>query len=92
MRLRALTYGERETVDGELIPETVTVEMSIEEVLALTEIAGRVLGPSQAQTSSPIYQSLTSLVNQTWENGIDEAVRQLQIEPWKFKPGTRDYG
>lgn len=91
MKLRALTYGDRETRDEVQIPETVTVEMTIEETVAIVHTAGNVLGAGQQETASPIWQSLAPLVNQVWEGGVVQATRQLDLHPWLFRKGTRDH-
>ncbi|QJD53303.1 hypothetical protein SEA_TEMPO_82 [Microbacterium phage Tempo] len=91
MKLRALTYGERETRDGGSFPETVTVEMTIEEAVAIADVAGNVLGNTREQASS-IYDCITELVNNHWDNGQTEAMQDLKLPTWRFKPGTRDYG
>lgn len=91
MKLKALTYGDRETRDEAQIPETVTVEMTIEEALAIVDTAGNVLGAGQQETASPIWNGLTPLVNQIWDDGIDEAMQDLDLHRWRFKSGTRDH-
>jgi len=91
VKVKALTYGDRETRDEGQIPETVTVEMTIEEAVAIADTAGNVLGGGQ-ETSSPIWHSLVSMINQHWDSGTAEAVRDLGVEQWRFKEGTRDYG
>lgn len=91
MKLKALTYGDRALgEDGELIPETVTVEMTIEEAAAILDVAGNVLGPGQ-QTSTGIYSTLVVVINQHFYNGIVDARKLLGIDRWEFNPGTRDY-
>lgn len=92
MKLKALTYGERETRDEVQIPETVTVEMTIEEAVILADTAGNVLGSGQQQTSTLVWNGLVPLINQVWENGIDEAMRDLGLHRWLFGQGTRDHG
>ena len=91
MKLKALTYGDRETGDEVQIPETVTVEMTIEEAVAVVHTAGNVLGAGQDEAAYPIWNGLTPLVNQVWENGIDEAMQDLDLHPWLFRKGTRDH-
>lgn len=91
MKIRALTFGDRETSDGAQIPETVTVEMSIEEAVILADITGNVIGPGQQQTSTLIWNGLTPLMNQIWDDGSTEAMRDLRLHRWLFKAGTRDY-
>jgi hypothetical protein len=91
MKIRALTFGDRETRDEAQIPETVTVEMSIEEAVILADTAGNVLGEGQQQTSTLIWNGLVPLINQTWEDGVTEAMRDLGLHRWLFKQGTRDH-
>jgi hypothetical protein len=65
--------------DGQEVPESVTVTMSLPELAFLTALLGKQSGSSANEVmhggdaiTSPIWACLTTVVNSYWEDGIDE--------------------
>jgi hypothetical protein len=75
MKLRAIEFTE--TPDGAL-PGSVTVTMTLNEVVAIAEIFGKLNGYAHAKLALPndnesIYDVLVGdVINRYWESGTDE--------------------
>lgn len=82
-KIRAITM--KDNGEGEAIPASVTVELSLAEVLFISKFTGKqshntaeevMTGGGDASTS--LYHGLTGdVINRFWDGGTDEAVRDL---------------
>lgn len=71
--------------DGSAVPASVTVELSLAEVLFISKFTGRQTEDSAekvmtggADASASLYHGLTGcVINRFWGGGTDEAVRDL---------------
>lgn len=79
MKVRSVTFLD----DGEA-PETVTVEMTAREAAFLARLTGRLshsaaeeIAPGYAADSGRIFGALASLFNRFYDDGHDEALREL---------------
>ena len=76
MELKEITFSP--DLDGEAVPETVTVKMTVKEALWLAIVAGEQRGVSP---HSGIYNCLTGDVfNRYWDDGVDDAKQTFPVE------------
>ena len=76
MKLKAITFSIDD--EGDSLPATVTVTMTIEEAIWIAEVSGRQQGESP---HNGIFHCLNGGVfNRYWEDGVDDAIKQFPVE------------
>ena len=76
MKLKEMTLTPNS--EGDTLPKTVTVEMTLEEALWIAVVAGQQKGTSP---HNGLYDCLVcDVFNRYWEDGVDDAQRELQVE------------
>lgn len=71
MKIKQLTLS-----DETEMPESITVEMTIEEAVWLADHLGSMKSPPV--WSDPIYGALVGgVINRYWEDGVDEAKKEV---------------
>lgn len=76
MQLKEIKFSPNE--EGDVMPSTINVTMTIEEALWIAKVAGQQRGESP---HSGIYDCLTGDVfNRYWDDGLDDASKEIRIE------------
>ncbi len=76
MELKEMTFAPDS--EGTVIPETVTVKMTVQEALWLAIVSGKQKGESP---HNGIFNCLNADVfNRYWDDGVDDAKREFPIE------------
>jgi hypothetical protein len=76
MKLKEITFTDDQ--EGDAVPLTITVTMSVEEALWVAIVSGKQKGESP---HSGIYNCLTSDVfNRYWDDGVSDAAKYMRIE------------
>ena len=76
MELKVLTFTQSD--EGEAQPETITVQMTVQEALWIARVSGQQRGSSP---HNGIYDCLVGdIFDRFWEEGVDGAIRQFHFE------------
>lgn len=80
MKLKNIEFEE---IDGQPFPFLITVEITLEEAVWMSKIAGKQTGNS---CHHDIYNCLIpNVFNNYWENGIKDADPGVEIPPLKYE-------
>lgn len=76
MKIKKMSFADVDAIDNR--PETVTVEMDIEEALWIAKVAGMQRGTSP---HTGIYLCLVvGVFNRYWDDGVDDAVKWFPFD------------
>ena len=86
MELKGMTFSPDN--NGDVIPKTITVEMTVKEALWIAIVSGEQKGESP---HTGIFNCLNGDVfNRYWDDGADDALKEIHVEtpPIKYENKT----
>ena len=77
MKLKAMTF--RDDGEGDPIPDTITVDLTIEELVWIAQAAGKLREVDKPHNFNVYGPACGDVLNRYWDDGADEAARDLNI-------------
>lgn len=77
MKIKAMTF--RDDANGDPIPDAITVDLTIEELVWIAQAAGQ-LSDIDAPRNFDLYgPACDDVLNRYWDGGADEAAKELNV-------------